>query len=136
MKRIAWIDYGKSLAIFLVVLLHVNCNHEVVKVINGFIMPLFFLMSGYLFSIDRNPSYKVFVAKRFRQLMVPYLWISALAYAAWVTVLRHVGMCRGSAALAAYPRCCVMTCRYGRLSAFSWRRSSIIRSAAACIVRW
>lgn len=91
MKRIAWIDYGKSLAIFLVVLLHVNCNHEVVKVINGFIMPLFFLMSGYLFSIDRNPTYKVFVAKRFRQLMVPYLWISALAYAAWVTVLRHVG---------------------------------------------
>ena len=62
MKRIAWIDYGKSLAIFLVVLLHVNCNHEVVKVINGFIMPLFFLMSGYLFRIDRTPSYKVFVA--------------------------------------------------------------------------
>lgn len=91
MKRIAWIDYGKSLAIFLVVLLHVNCNHEVVKVINGFIMPLFFLMSGYLFSLDRNPSYKAFVAKRFRQLMVPYLWISALAYVAWVTVLRHVG---------------------------------------------
>lgn len=91
MNRITWIDHGKAIAIFCVVWLHVHCDPTVTRVINGFIMPLFFIMSGFLFSYDRNPSYRRFAWKRFRQLVVPYLWINIVAWIAWVTVLRHFG---------------------------------------------
>lgn len=89
--RIAWVDYAKSAAIFLVVLLHTHCNPTLAKSINAFIMPLFFVISGYLFSYTRNPSFGRFAAKRFRQLVVPYLWINLVAWVAWVAVLRHYG---------------------------------------------
>lgn len=91
MKRIVWIDYAKSMAIFLVVLLHVHCTYEVSKIINAMIMPMFFMLSGYLFSYDRNPSQLRFVRKRLRQLLVPYLWINIVAWMAWVIILRHFG---------------------------------------------
>lgn len=84
MKRIEWVDYGKSIAIFLVVLLHVNCDMDLDGIINAFIMPLFFVISGRLFSYRRNPDYSRFAKKRFRQIIVPYLWIGALSYVFWL----------------------------------------------------
>lgn len=96
MKHIIWIDYAKSIAIFLVVLLHTHCSETLAQVINSFIIPLFFMMSGYLFSYRRNPAYGPFIYKRFRQLVVPYLWIGALGYLAWLLVLRHYGSDAGS----------------------------------------
>ena len=95
-ERISWIDYGKSMAIFLVVLLHTHCDILVDSVINAFVMPVFFFMSGVVFDYDRNPRYGVFAAKRFRQLVVPYLWINLLAYLSWLFVLRHYGADAGS----------------------------------------
>lgn len=96
-RLISWVDYAKAIAIFLVVLLHTHCDYELTKIINAFVMPLFFIVSGYLFSFDRNPRYGAFAAKRFRQLVVPYLWINLVAYVAWVVVLRHVGDDSGDA---------------------------------------
>ncbi|MDE6334728.1 MAG: acyltransferase family protein [Muribaculaceae bacterium] len=90
-NRILWADYAKAFAIFSVVLLHVHCNEVLDKCINGYIMPLFFIISGYLFSYERNPGFKPFVLKRARQILVPYVWINAVAYVAWLTVLRHYG---------------------------------------------
>jgi len=52
MQRIKWIDYSKAFAIYCVVLLHLYCDPMLSKCINGFVMPLFFMMSGYLFSYD------------------------------------------------------------------------------------
>ncbi len=89
--RIVWVDYYKSFAIFLVVLLHSGGYYVVNNTINAFIIPAFLFMSGYLFSYRRHPFYRPFVYKRFRQLVVPYLWIGAIAYLLWVMVLRHYG---------------------------------------------
>lgn len=89
--HINWIDYGKSAAIFFVVLLHTHCDVLVDCIINAFIMPVFFFMSGVVFSYDRNPRYGAFVLKRFWQLVVPYVWINVLAYLLWLFVLRHYG---------------------------------------------
>lgn len=97
-QRIEWVDYAKAAAIFLVVLLHVHCNVSVDQLINGFIMPAFFIISGYLFSYERNPSPRMFAKKRFRQIIVPYLWINAVAYLCWLIVLRRYGDDAGSAA--------------------------------------
>lgn len=89
--RINWVDYCKSFAIFFVVLLHVHCNGIATQLIDGFIMPLFFFISGWLFSYERNPDYRRFAYKRFRQLVVPYLWIGIVTYIFWYFLLRNFG---------------------------------------------
>lgn len=90
-QRIQWIDYAKSITIFFVIIIHTHCDAELTKALKAFVMPLFFLMSGYLFSYDNNPKTGKFLKKRARQLLVPYLWINIIAYMAWITVLRHYG---------------------------------------------
>ena len=75
----------------IVALLHTHCNGYLTACMNGFVMPAFFFLSGFVFSYHRNPCYRPFVYKRFRQLVVPYLWINAVAYVAWVAVLRNYG---------------------------------------------
>ena len=89
--RIGWMDYAKTLAIFFVVLLHTHCDPRLTVALNSMVMPTFFFLSGYLFSRERNPAFGAFARKRFRQLVVPYLWINLVAYSAWVLVLRHYG---------------------------------------------
>lgn len=89
--HIGWIDYAKAFAIYSVVLLHTHCVEALSVAINGYVMPLFFFLSGFLFSRDRNPEFIPFLKKRFRQLIIPYLWINLVAYVIWVTVLRHFG---------------------------------------------
>ena len=89
--HVHWIDFGKSLAIFLVVLFHTHCNQFIDTIITAFTIPAFLFMSGYVFSYERNPNFGPFIYKRFRQLIIPYLWINLIAYLLWLTVLRHYG---------------------------------------------
>lgn len=96
-KRIGWIDYAKTIAIFFVVLIHTHCDHSLTVTLKSFTMPVFFFISGFLFSRERNPEYGAFVYKRFRQLIVPYIWINILAYLLWVVVLRNYGDAHDSA---------------------------------------
>ncbi len=92
-----WIDYAKALAIFLVVLLHVHCDIVADQLIDGMIIPAFLIISGFLFDYGRNPDYRTFLVKRFRQLIIPYLWIGAIAYLAWFWFLRNYGTNPGDA---------------------------------------
>lgn len=55
-------------------------------------MPLFFFVSGYLFSYDRHPSLRAFVINRFKRLIVPYIFLNAISYMAWLLLLRNVGI--------------------------------------------
>lgn len=89
--RIAWVDFYKSVAIFSVVILHIHMNEGLDTVINSYVMPVFFGVSGYLFSYDRNPKFKPFIRKRFRQILFPYIWIGLTAYLLWLFILRHFG---------------------------------------------
>lgn len=91
MKRVGWIDYGKLVGIYLVVLAHTDLFVPLKNGIYTFLMPVFFFISGYLFSFSRNPVYKDFVKKRFRQLIIPYIWINVITYFFWLLVGRHFG---------------------------------------------
>lgn len=75
----------------LVLFIHTQCHYDVITVLKSFTMPVFFFLSGYLFSAERNPEFKPFAVKRFRQLIVPYLWMSALMFIPWALVLRFYG---------------------------------------------
>ena len=91
MKRIVWLDYGKAVAIYLVVLAHTAIYKPVESFIYTFHMPFFFFMSGYLFSFEKYPSYSLFLKKRFKQLIIPYLILNIMTYLLWFFILRKVG---------------------------------------------
>ena len=90
-NRIVWIDYAKAIGIYLVILAHTQTAPFVVDWISVFRMPLFFFLSGYLFSYDRNPVGMTFVKKRFRQLVIPYLCLNIITYLFWFFISRHYG---------------------------------------------
>lgn len=70
-KRINWIDYAKGLAIFLVIAGHSVRLHSVTwNFIFSFHMPVFFLISGYLFKV-REPM-DIF-KRKFPRIIKPYI---------------------------------------------------------------
>ncbi len=91
MNRIVWLDYGKAIAIYLVVLAHTAIYKPAEAFIYTFHMPFFFFMSGYLFSFEKYPSYVQFAKRRFKQLIVPYVILNIITYLLWLFVLRKVG---------------------------------------------
>lgn len=90
-ESIVWIDYGKTLAIFLVILAHTDLYVPLKNGIYTLSMPVFFFFSGYLFSFDKNPDYRRFFIKKSRQLIIPYIWINFIAYLFWFFIGRKVG---------------------------------------------
>lgn len=81
-ERIVWIDIAKAVGIYLVVLGHGldNTNPEE-NVIRNFIyifhMPLFFLLSGYLFK--KQNGFGDYLHKNVYSLIVPYLFLNVVA---------------------------------------------------------
>ncbi|OZG61320.1 acyltransferase [Bifidobacterium lemurum] len=69
--RIAWVDYGKGFAMILVFWGHTLCPDMVRDFFYAFHMPLFFFLSGYVFSVKHYNSLKAFVIKRIRTLLIP-----------------------------------------------------------------
>lgn len=91
-NRKIWIDYAKCFSIFLVVLFHTNPN------LDGFIfdflkllrMPAFFLISGFLFNIEKWNNFYKFIYHRIKRLIVPYFWFSFIFYVLWLIVGRNI----------------------------------------------
>lgn len=90
-NRIIWVDYGKAIAIYLVVVAHTALYKPAEGFIYTFHMPFFFFMSGYLFNFGKYPSYACFAQRRFRQLIVPYMLLNVMTYLLWLFILRKVG---------------------------------------------
>ena len=92
MKRLIWIDDAKAIGIFLVILAHTQIWSSVTDWISVFRMPLFFFLSGYLFSFQRNPNGITFIKKRFHQIVIPYILINIITYLFWLLVSSHYGV--------------------------------------------
>ena len=80
MKRLFWMDSAKALGIILVVLGHVPSAIEYRWVIYLFHMPLFFLLSGYLYNIS-TPRQEL--TRSFKSLIVPYFIYSFMLLILW-----------------------------------------------------
>lgn len=74
-KRIQWIDMAKGYGILLVIIGHMYI-FNLSSWIYSFHMPLFFVVSGYVFKVKTN--FKSFVKKRIYRLIVPYLFLASL----------------------------------------------------------
>ncbi|MEG1821160.1 MAG: acyltransferase family protein [Malacoplasma sp.] len=73
-KRINWIDIGKGIAIILVMFGHCKITPvPIIAELYTFHMPLFFFLSGYVFSIKKNHTFKMFLKHKSKELMLPFL---------------------------------------------------------------
>lgn len=69
-QRAQWIDTTKGIGMLLVILGHFMNDNMLVDAIYIFHIPLFFIMSGYLFDI--NKGNKTFLESKLRGLVLPY----------------------------------------------------------------
>lgn len=75
-NRIHWIDVARALAILLIVFGHIigHCDKLglVLYYIQAFHVPIFFVISVFLFKTKEKQKYKGFVWQKFKRIMVPY----------------------------------------------------------------
>jgi acyltransferase len=87
-NRIEWIDVCKGMGIFLVVLGHTMIDGTARSYIYSFHMPLFFFISGYLFSTKKYATFKEFLVSKAKTLLIPYISFSIIALIA-LKILVH-----------------------------------------------
>ena len=92
MKRQAWLDYIKLIAMTLVVVYHTPPRYDNAHEAALFNMgaPVFFFAAGYLFNIAKQKNFLSFLGHRARQLLVPYTTFFIIFYALWLAVGRRM----------------------------------------------
>lgn len=83
--RISYIDYVRAVGIILMVLAHIPLNDGFVHYVHGFHMPLFFVVSGFVFKSWRD---KAHLFKTIKRLLIPYFTFSAAGYILWVVEIK------------------------------------------------
>ena len=103
--RIDWIDLTKGIAIFLMVCGHTSIPLSISNWIWSFHMPLFFIISGILFNATKYPNFNLFIKKRGKTLIIPYIIFSLITlltihdqtlkewlYKGWINMDVHYGL--------------------------------------------
>lgn len=83
MKRLEWIDLSKFFVIFTMVWLHVGAPIIIDGAIHAFHMPIFFIISGFLFNYEKYSNFKIFFKKRFTSILIPYFLFAFVLYLYW-----------------------------------------------------
>ena len=68
--RITWVDNGKAIAVLLIVCLHIPTLGIAKSVINSFVIPYFFFLSGITFKL-KEESFFCFCKRKIRTLVIP-----------------------------------------------------------------
>ena len=92
MKRQAWLDYIKFIAMTLVVVYHTPPRYDSAHEAALFNMgaPVFFFAAGYLFNIAKQKNFFTFLRHRARQILVPYTTFFIIFYTLWLVVGRRM----------------------------------------------
>ncbi len=85
-KRLAYIDYARGICIILMIMGHIGFGDYFYQYIHAFHMPIFFLMSGYLY--HEKVSLKDAIGRKVRQLLIPYLIMGGFHYVCWFILQR------------------------------------------------
>lgn len=90
-KRLSWIDVVRGIGIFFVVYGHIYIGGEINRWIYSFHMPLFFILSGYLWNKSGNNEIKFssFLIKRIKTLLVPFVIFRLLLIVYWLIIESH-----------------------------------------------
>lgn len=82
-KRIDEIDILKGVGIVIMITGHIGFGSIYDKWIHSFHMPMFFIISGFLFN-NKNISILTFIKKKARGLLIPYFAFSIIHYFCWL----------------------------------------------------
>lgn len=90
--REAWLDYVRFFSIWLVIVFHTPPQLQLFDgaVILNLRVPVFFCISGFLYSIDKYDSFARYFLHRGRQILVPYCTFFFIFYALWLFVGRSL----------------------------------------------
>lgn len=79
-NRIIWIDLCKCIAIFYMIWGHTGIMPDtLLAYVSSFHMPIFFFLSGYIFSLKKDKHFSEFIVKKFKTLIIPYLFFGLIA---------------------------------------------------------
>lgn len=79
-NRILWVDELKGFAIILVMCVHAIFPNIVKIEMCSFALPMFFFLSGYVFSIRKYDSFKSFLQSKIRSLIIPLMSFSIFIF--------------------------------------------------------
>lgn len=82
MKRLDYIDLAKGLGMLTIMWGHIHSGISTLLVY-AFHIPLFFCLSGLVFSRKRYDTFEQFLKKRWKGLLFPYFIFSALTWVVW-----------------------------------------------------
>lgn len=85
MKREKYLDIAKGIATIMVIIGHVDFAYTeawLTTWVYSFHMPLFFIVSGILFRPEKYDSFKTFLKKKAKGLIIPYLILSLIIFIA------------------------------------------------------
>ena len=78
-ERVKWIDSLRGFAIVLVILGHAGIPQTMRIWIYSFHIPLFFFISGYVFSLKKVNNFKEFLIKKIKGIVIPLICFSFVA---------------------------------------------------------
>lgn len=84
-SRILWVDIAKGIGILLVLIGHISQNQYISSFIYGFHMPLFFIISGYLYKNKEN-----YIKNKIKTILIPYLFFSIISFIYWYFIERNL----------------------------------------------
>ena len=79
-----WMDTLRGFGIVLVVFGHQKPGPDVTNFLQAVMLAVFIFASGFLFSGSKYPDTKVYLKKRARLLLIPYLWFTLLSFLFWI----------------------------------------------------
>lgn len=80
-----WIDVLKGIGILLVIIGHCHRPEFLLKIIQSFHMPFFFIISGYLFK-NKDECFFSFSKHKFKKYIIPYFFIGLINYVIWMLI--------------------------------------------------
>ena len=81
--RILYLDIVKGFGIVLMVMGHSSFGEVFYHYIHGFHMPLFFFVSGLLFTFKSNKSWNEVFLGKCRTILIPYVFFGLATYGIW-----------------------------------------------------
>lgn len=85
-NRLSYIDIAKGIGIFFVIWGHIILSGPAYNFIYAFHMPLFFFLSGFVFSKNKYKNIKEFLIKKLKTLILPYMVLSIITYLYWFLI--------------------------------------------------
>ncbi len=83
-RRVSWVDIARGIGIIAVLYGHAVSGDSYRHLIYAFHMPLFFFLSGIVFSPRKNSDFLPFLRKNFKTIIIPYLLFAFLSYLIWL----------------------------------------------------